>query len=100
MLVIAGTITLDPADREKAIAAAVDMMEATRKETGCVAYTFSGDFSDPAIIHLFEQWESQEALNAHFQAPHMATFQAALGGLSVKNMAVQKYEISAVGPVR
>lgn len=100
MLVIAGHIRFDPAQRERAEKATLEVMEATRKEEGCREYAFSADLAEPGRFWLFELWESQEALDAHFAAPHMARFQAEMGGLGVTELAVQKYEISSVGPVR
>jgi len=100
MLVIAGRIRLDPAKRDEAIAAARTMMEETHKETGCISYTFSADLADPGVFLIFEEWESQDALDLHFKAPHMATFQATVGGLGVKEMKVKRYEVASVGPVR
>jgi quinol monooxygenase YgiN len=72
----------------------------TRREAGCISYTFSGDFADRGRFRVFEEWESQAALDAHFASPHMAAFQAAVGGLGVKRVAIQRYEVSSVGPVR
>lgn len=100
MLVIAGRIELDPARRDDAIRAALEMMEATRREAGCVSYSFSADLADPGAFLVFEEWESPEALAAHFRAPHMAKFQAAVGRLGVRSMKVQRYEIASVGPLR
>ena len=100
MLVIAGRIQIDAANRESAITAAVEVMEATRREKGCISYTFSTDLSDPGGFHIFEEWESQEALDAHFKTPHMAEFQAKVGKLGVREMKAQRYEVSSVGPVR
>jgi quinol monooxygenase YgiN len=100
MLVIAGRIQLDPANRDKAIAAALEMMKATHQEPGCKSYVFSAELDDPGAFRIFEEWESPEALKAHFKAPHMARFQAAMAGFGVKGMTVQKYEVSSVGPVR
>ena len=99
MLVIAGTISIDPANRDEAIAAAVEMMAATREEAGCISYTFSADLSEPGDFRIFEEWESQDALDAHFKAPHMAAFQKEMGGFGVRNMAIQRYEIASVGPL-
>jgi quinol monooxygenase YgiN len=99
-LVISVTVSIDPAKREEAAAVAIEMMRATRAEPGCIAYTFSADLEDPARIHVFERWASQEALDVHFQSPHMATFQKKLGALGVRGMEAQKYEIANVGPLR
>jgi quinol monooxygenase YgiN len=100
LLIIAGKFLIDPTKRDAVIVAASEMMAETQKEAGCHAYTFSADFSDPTRFHLFERWESQSALEAHFAAPHMARFQAVLGKFGVHGLEVQKYTISAVGPVR
>ena len=100
MIVIAGHVALDPERREQAEAAAREMMSETRKEQGCVSYTFSADLEQPGRFRIFEEWESDEALRAHFTSPHMARFQKAVGGLGVREMKVQRYEVSKVGPIR
>lgn len=100
MLVIAGTIRIDAERRADAAAAAIEMQTATRAEPGCISYTFSADLAEPGLFHVFEAWESPEALAAHFQAPHMATFQQAVAGLGVREMKLQRYEIASVGPLR
>ncbi len=99
MLVVAGKIRLDPAQREKAVAASLDVMSDTREEPGCISYTFSADLADPAVFHIFEEWESQDALDAHFKTAHMATFQAAMGGFGIQEMTVQKYSGASAGPL-
>jgi len=100
MIVIAGHVALDPGKREAAVTAAREMMAETRKEKGCISYTFSADLDEPGRFRIFEEWESDEALRAHFASPHMARFQKAVGGLGVREMAVQRYEVAKVGPLR
>ena len=99
MLVIAGTIRIDPAKRDAAAAAALEIMRATHEEPGNLAYAFSSDLGDAGLIHIFEKWESQAALDFHFKTPHMAAFQKKMGGFGVKEMKLEKYEIASVGPV-
>lgn len=98
-LVIAAVIRIDPAHTEAASAAAIEMMRETRKEPGCISYTFSADLEEAGAFRLFEEWESQAALDAHFEAPHMAAFRGKVGGLGVREMSVQKYQIESVGPL-
>ena len=99
MIVIAGTITIDPTKRDEAFAAAKVIMKETRKEAGNVAYTFSADLEDDSVVHVFEQWESQQSLDLHFKTPHMAAFQAKIGKLGVTDMQLAKYQISSIGSV-
>ncbi len=99
MIVVAGIIQIDPAKRDVAIAAMRDLMAETRKEKGCVAYVMSGDFEDAGTIRLFEEWDSQDALDAHVKAPHMAKFQAQIPNLGFRGMKVERYEATSKGPL-
>lgn len=99
IIVIAGTIEIDPAKIEEASAAALEIMRETHKEEGNIAYAFSRDLADEGLIHVFEKWESQEALDFHFKTPHMAEFQKKMGGFGIKGMKLEKYEVAKVGSV-
>ena len=96
MLVIAGEIRIDPDKRDEAVAAVVEMMEATRDEEGCVTYVFSADLEDPTVLRLFEEWESAAALELHFTAPHMAEFQRKIADVGVTSRIIHRYEVSSV----
>ena len=100
MLIIAGSITTDDGGRDAFLAAARPMVAATHTEPGCREYVFSPDPDDANRIMLFELWDDQDALNAHFASDHMAEFQRASAGLSVTGRGIEKYTISEVGPVR
>ena len=95
MLVVAGTIGLDPTKRETASAAFDVMREATLKEPGCISYQAFFDRGDPGTIFIFEQWKDEAALTAHFSAPHMADFGKAMGDFGVTSTDVQRYDVSA-----
>ena len=95
MLVIAGTINLDPAHIDEMLAAIVPLMEATQAEEGCIDYVLSADPKDLGTIRIFEKWASDEALGAHMTAPHMGVFQKAIRGCGVTGMSVDKFEIAS-----
>jgi quinol monooxygenase YgiN len=99
MLVVAGTITLDPAQRAEAEAAFDEMRAATLAEPGCISYEAYADRTDPGTMFIFERWKSQQDLDAHFATPHMAEFGVALSRCGVKSMDVKKYVVSSEGPV-
>jgi quinol monooxygenase YgiN len=91
-IIVTGVIDLDPARRDEAVAAALEVMEATRAEEGSVTYTFSADLTDPGRFHLVEQWASAEAMDAHMQAPHLAAFMAKMGQFGVTSASLTKWE--------
>ncbi|MBX9690645.1 MAG: antibiotic biosynthesis monooxygenase [Candidatus Obscuribacterales bacterium] len=46
------------------------MVEATRKEKGCLNYDLHVDNSDPQTFLFYENWVSRMALEDHFQTEH------------------------------
>jgi len=91
-IIVTGTIDLDPAKRDEAIAAALEVMELTRAEDGNEAYTFSADFADPGRFHLVEQWASEEAMQAHMGSAHLAAFMGKMGAFGVTSASLTKWE--------
>ena len=100
MLIIAGSITTEDGHRDAFMSAVAPLVAATHTEPGCREYVFSCDPDDANRILLFEMWDDQAALEAHFATEHMASFQQSLANIAVAGMAVKKYTISDVGPVR
>lgn len=96
MITVAGRVPLKPETRDKAIAAASKMVHETHKEVGCIQYHFYTDIDDANILHVFEEWESQEALDAHLASAHMAEFAAVLPQALATEPKIMRYEVKAV----
>ncbi|MEX0286972.1 MAG: putative quinol monooxygenase [Paracoccaceae bacterium] len=92
MIIVTGVIELEAAGIDKARAAAVDMMRETRKEDGCLVYEFSQLIENPNQFRVYEEWANLTALEAHFDAPHMGVFRAALGEVGVVSRNVVRME--------
>ena len=99
MLIIAGTITFDPVHTETAKAAAAEMMAATLQEDGCQEYAFSIDMADEATIRIFEVWDSEDHLAAHFQTEHMKVYREKIAGIGVSGRDLSKYQVSSSEPL-
>jgi len=100
VIVIHAALLIDAANVAAADAAMREMMVESRKEKGCHAYTFARDLSEPGRYWILEEWESDAILASHFATPHMAKFQAAMGGFGVKEMKADKFVVSSKGPLR
>jgi quinol monooxygenase YgiN len=85
MIIIAGTMTMDPAHRDEFLAAAQGAMEGTHAEEGNREYVFSADPINAGVVRLFEIWDDASNLGAHMGAEHMKTF-----GRAIKHMAVER----------
>ncbi len=74
MVIIVGSLSFDPSDRAEALAALADVTEASRRDAGCVEYSWAEDIEAPNTFRFFECWDSQELLDAHLDAPHEVVF--------------------------
>ena len=100
MLVIAGVARIDAARRDDARAAAIAVMRAVREQPGCISFVISEDLEDPSAFLVFQEWSSEPAHFAHLSDPQvgaaLARFESVVG---VREIDIQRYEISAVGPI-
>lgn len=96
MLIVAGTIIAEPGGRDAFLAAVQPMVRTTLTEPGCREYTFSADPNDDTRIMLYELWDDQPALDAHFASDHMAAWQETRKGLALVGADIKKYDIASV----
>jgi len=68
MVIVAGTLEVDPEHREAFLASRIAGMRTSRAEPGCLEYTLSADPTDPRRVLLFERWARQEDLDNHLAA--------------------------------
>jgi len=47
-----------------------EMINPTKKETGCIQYEMYQDEDDTTILIVLEQWESREHFNQHLESEH------------------------------
>ena len=95
MIVIAGTLSVNAADRDAVLEAAKAAMAGTHAEEGNHEYVMSADPNDPTLIRLFEIWDSEDNLPAHGGSDHMRAFGRATKGMFT-GRDIKIYEISGV----
>ncbi len=94
-LVIAGTISVPPARLEAFRPHMRAMLEASRAEDGCLVYSYAEDVAEPGLIRVFEAWRDQDALEAHFQMPHLAAWRAVWPEFGVSDRRLIAYEVAS-----
>jgi quinol monooxygenase YgiN len=90
MLLVTGTFTFDPADRDAFVAAAVEGMERSRAEDGCEEYVMAADPLDPARVVLSERWRDRAALDAH-----LGNQGGGGGGPAPTSMSIEIHEVAS-----
>lgn len=94
MIVISGTIVLDPANLDAATAACAELEAATRAESGCVQYGYWLSHSEPGTIRVFEEWADEDSINAHMASPDLAKFMEAAGTFGITAIDLQRYDVA------
>ncbi len=100
MIVVAGTLPINPAKRAEAVAACTKMSATCKSnEPGCQAYEFSWDITETDTMRIFEVYDSSDDLASHMQTEHFKEFGGLLGGLLGGAPVLLKYEVSSAGPL-
>ena len=100
MIIVAGHLEFaDRADRDAVIAASADLQQATLDESGCLAYAFTPDPCLDARVCIYELWEDEESLAAHFEHPNYRAMRAALRLGTRVATDVQKFRCDVAEPV-
>jgi quinol monooxygenase YgiN len=81
MLIVIGSARAAAHRRADLVAAAREVVAATRADGGCLAYGFYADLDDENTIVNVEMWRDQAALDAHMTHAHTTDFLARVGGL-------------------
>lgn len=96
MIVVSGVIEVAEGGLDSAVEAAKEMTAATRREEGCLSYTFYQDLDNRCLFRVFEEWSDDAALEAHFDSAHMARFRGRLAEVKVVGRDVKRYVVSDV----
>ena len=91
MVIVMGTVRVDPDAVERLRPAMEAMMAASGTEDGCLAYAYALDLLEPGLVRVSELWTDRASLEAHFKTAHMATWRAALAG-QVRERDIKLYE--------
>jgi quinol monooxygenase YgiN len=93
MIIVHGTFPVKQEFREEALKLMERMSVASRGEFGCISYEFYIGLSDPNTLLLFQEWESLEALQDHFDTQHMEEFLKVLPDVLDGEVATRRYEV-------
>jgi quinol monooxygenase YgiN len=99
MILVGGRFRLPPDRIEDARPAMAAVIAASLAESGCRAYAYAEDVTEPGLFRVHEEWDSREALEAHFATPHMRKWQAAREGLGFHDREVSAFEVGSETPL-
>ena len=91
-IIISGTVDIDPEQMEAAMTAAKPLIEGALTQEGIMDYDWCPDPLTPGRIRVFERWESQQALENHFNNHWYQDMRVALAQFGIRGH-VLKYRM-------
>ncbi len=92
MIIVTGHVRLAPENVERARPHMRTVIEANRKEDGCLLFAYGEDVLEPGMIRIVERWRDWAALAAHDKATHVVAWRAALKDIGVLGREVIAHE--------
>lgn len=95
MLILSVNLRVPKADQDKLRPEMEKVVQASRKEAGCLAYSYGFDLLEPDIIRVFEVYKDEAALKAHGESEHFKSWRAVSGQYPRENRTL--YDASVKG---
>ena len=90
MLIVAGHLEVDAADRDRYVDDCRPVVEQARAAPGCLDFSISADPLEPDRVNIYERWESDEQLDRFRGSGPDADL-----GARIRSASVLRYRISA-----
>lgn len=101
MIIIAGTVEFaDKESRDEAVRLAMPHQQASRDdEQGCQAYCFAPDPCRDTFVQVYELWDDEASLAAHFEHENYFNMRNALGSVGIVAAKNSKFRCDLREPV-
>lgn len=93
MIRVVAHLTSKPETIDETRAALEALIEPTRSEPGCIYYELMQNNDDPTDFTFVEEWESDEALDAHLASMHLQAFKARAAELLAAEPDIRRYSL-------
>lgn len=70
------------------------LVEATRRNDGCIAYDVAEDPLDPGLVRFSELWPDHDSLEKHLKAPHIEPWRAAARRCGLMERKFTAYDVA------
>ena len=96
MIIVLGSVTVQDAKLQQALALSHQHVARSRGEPGCIAHAVHQDTENPHRLVFVEQWQDQQSIGAHFRVPESRAFVRELAALAAEPPSMALYEASEV----
>ena len=97
--IIYAEIDLQPERRDELLNAVAPLLQKIRAQTGCIKYDWNADSSDDGRVNVYEEWENEAALAAHFTGDNYKAMGSKIQEHGILGAKARKFSINQEGPV-
>ena len=90
MFQIIAVLSVRREESEKLEALLKPLIEASRKDAGCLGYDCRADVLNPGTWLFFEKWQDDASLEKHMAAAHFKAFEQGVASLLTAPLAIHK----------
>lgn len=90
---VVATLVAQPGKAEELGSVLRELIEPSNAEHGCRRYELWQNEADEHEFRFIEEWNSEEALAAHFETPHLTTGLSRLPDLLAGELDLRKYKL-------
>lgn len=69
------------------------LIDPTRREKGCISYQLLQNRADPTDFTFIEEWEGDDAIDDHFDTPHVKEALAKVPSLLAREPDIRIYSL-------
>lgn len=95
MIILHGCLRVATGKRDETLTAIEALVETSRAENGCVAFSVAFDIFDDHLLRVVEAFQDEAAWAAHRKSQHVAQWQTAASLLGVSDIELRRYDAAA-----
>lgn len=90
MFQIIALLSVRKEETDKLEALLKPLLEASRRDAGCLGYDCRADVLNPGTWLFFEKWQDDASLEKHMAAPHFKAFEQGVAPLLTAPLTIHK----------
>ena len=98
-IIICAIISVEAKQRENLLSLLQSRLPAVQQQMGCIRYDWAADSAIDTQVNVYEEWESEAALEAHFAGDNFASIGKAMREFGILGASANKFLVKAEAPV-
>lgn len=99
MIILIGSFEMAPIQADRLAPAFEKLSAASRKDDGCILYSWNFAADQDNVVRLLEIWENEDKLKEHLALPHVGEFVETLLSTKVTNHKIRIFDAANMRPL-